>query len=969
MTEGFSTSQTTMTTETNTDILATSGFGQLMGILQEHLEIMQKKDAVVEEMISTAQTAESLRQAKKVALDNERNLLLSIMNDIGEMNTFLENIILIENLFNSVYQSYKQEQEEARAKYAADIAKYENKRKVQSEAGSFVELIFGGQTHISSFKTWLAKVEKQCAIQNIKILKSSDAKVKQIERAFYKAHYVYDERDGFKEMTDMLRCSFVFDNFSDLYQCFSVIEMLAEQTLGGILRVKDRYHPTTIPFGYRDLLINVFCPSSKIVAEIQLHFMEFYKYKKISHRMYRRARLFEREEVNEAYEYATKYKRPKIGTFKAYKVSKEEMEDDEEEKGDVDAKEAKDMKYDALLKQWGLQKYIPKMRDEGWDEPEDWKEIEDDDLKNDIGFSKGHIKKFRRRYNEWIKQIEKEKQQPQMRLNKERQDDEKQSVADIKGLAPYKAGDSIADGDTIVVEADGIEANSWAVNFFIGGNHAFHFNPRHSNGSGVVVRNTKSNGAWGSEERGGGFQLSGDKNIPISLQFKKTKQSWQVTYNKKRISVYDYKHRLEGDISDVRARGLKGNVIVSILRGLPRYKAGDRISNGDSIVVKADGIEANSWAVNFFIGDDHAFHFNPRHSNDGGVVVRNTRSNGAWGSEERGGGFQLSGDKNTAIVLQFKKMKANWQVSYNGKRIVEYDYNHRLEGDISDVMAVGLKGDVTVSIARGLPPYKAGDSIADGDTIVVKADGIEANSWAVNFFIGDDHAFHFNPRHSNDGGVVVRNTRRNGAWGSEERGGGFQLSGDKNSAIVLQFKKMKANWQVSYNGKRIVEYDYNHRLEGDISDVMAVGLKGDVTVSIARGLPPYKAGDSIADGDTIVVKADGIEANSWAVNFFIGDDHAFHFNPRHSNGSGVVVRNTRRNGAWGSEERGGGFQLSGDKNSAIVLQFKKMKANWQVSYNGKRIVEYDYNKRLEGDISDVQAVGLKGNVTVSIARE
>eukprot|EP01083_Nonionella_stella_P171637 586648_1 len=648
-----------MTTETNTDILATSGFGQLMGILQEHLEIMQKKDAVVEEMISTAQTAESLRQAKKVALDNERNLLLSIMNDIGEMNTFLENIILIENLFNSVYQSYKQEQEEARAKYAADIAKYENKRKVQSEAGSFVELIFGGQTHISSFKTWLAKVEKQCAIQNIKILKSSDAKVKQIERAFYKAHYVYDERDGFKEMTDMLRCSFVFDNFSDLYQCFSVIEMLAEQTLGGILRVKDRYHPTTIPFGYRDLLINVFCPSSKIVAEIQLHFMEFYKYKKISHRMYRRARLFEREEVNEAYEYATKYKRPKIGTFKAYKVSKEEMEDDEEEKGDVDAKEAKDMKYDALLKQWGLQKYIPKMRDEGWDEPEDWKEIEDDDLKNDIGFSKGHIKKFRRRYNEWIKQIEKEKQQPQMRLNKERQDDEKQSVADIKGLAPYKAGDSIADGDTIVVEADGIEANSWAVNFFIGGNHAFHFNPRHSNGSGVVVRNTR---------------------------------------------------RIHGQLT-------------------------------------------------FFIGDDHAFHFNPRHSNDGGVVVRNTRSNGAWGSEERGGGFQLSGDKNTAIVLQFKKMKANWQVSYNGKRIVEYDYNHRLEGDISDVMAVGLKGDVTVSIARGLPPYKAGDSIADGDTIVVKADGIEANSWAVNFFIGDDHAFHFNPRHSNGSGVVVRNTK------------------------------------------------------------------------------------------------------------------------------------------------------------------------------------------------------------------
>eukprot|EP01083_Nonionella_stella_P129629 393328_1 len=372
------------------------------------------------------------------------------MDDIDEMTTFLKNIILIENLFNSVYHPYKRQQEEARAKYAPNLLNYEDKPKVQSEAASFVELIFGGQTHISSFRTWLAKVEKQCEIQNITILKSSGAKVKQIERAFYKAHYVYDEHDGFKEMTDILRCSFVFDNFADLYQCFSVIEMLAEQTLGGILRVKDRYHPTSIPFGYRDLLINVFCPSSKIVAEIQLHFIEFYQYKTISHRMYKRARLFERDAGNLAYEYSSKFLRPKIGTFKVYEVSKEEMQNDDS-KEDT-AKKAADLTFGELLKEWGFQKYIAAMREQGWEDPADWRDIEDEDLKNDMGFSKGHIKKFKRKYAEWLKQIEQEKRQdvsqevavfqeqvydnkqPQLRLNKQQDQEQKQ------GSEVYKVG-------------------------------------------------------------------------------------------------------------------------------------------------------------------------------------------------------------------------------------------------------------------------------------------------------------------------------------------------------------------------------------------------------------------------------------------------------------------------------------------------------------------------------------------------
>eukprot|EP01084_Bolivina_argentea_P060489 110514_1 len=263
------------------DMVAISGIGQLTAMLSNHLKLQQSKDKHVDEIISTAQTSQSLKDAKRKAIQTEKQLLLSIMEDIDEMNTFLKNIILIENLFNKVYQPHKQKQEEARKKHASNISKYEDKSKVQSEANSFVELIFGGQTHISSFQQWIDKVVKQCNIQNIKISKNSGAKCKKIERAFYKAFYVYPDKNGYKQMTDILRCSLVFDNFENLYKCFSVIEILAEQTSGGILRVKDRYHPTTMPFGYRDLLINIFCPESTIVAEIQLHFVEFYKYKTI----------------------------------------------------------------------------------------------------------------------------------------------------------------------------------------------------------------------------------------------------------------------------------------------------------------------------------------------------------------------------------------------------------------------------------------------------------------------------------------------------------------------------------------------------------------------------------------------------------------------------------------------------------------------------------------------------------------
>merc|ERR1712083_109112 len=238
-------------------------------------------------------------------------------------------------------------------------------------------------------------------------ISNSGAHCKKIERAFYKAFYVYssDSDDGYKEMTDVLRCSIIFDNFADLYKAYAIIEEVAEKDLkGGILRLKDRFNPKEMPFGYRDLLINVYCPGSQIVCEMQLHHKLFYKLKKISHRMYVKARLFEREGYNAAYQYATQYVKPRVGS-KCYQISDDDVVADvgnsgDDSKADEDA-EDEAMDYRELLKAWKLDKYADKFEEEGWEDPVDWVDISEAELKDDMGLSKGHIKKFTRKYKEW----------------------------------------------------------------------------------------------------------------------------------------------------------------------------------------------------------------------------------------------------------------------------------------------------------------------------------------------------------------------------------------------------------------------------------------------------------------------------------------------------------------------------------------------------------------------------------------
>ena len=189
-----------------------------------------------------------------------------------------------------------------------------------------------------------------------------------------------------------------------------------------ILRVKDRFNAKSVPFGYRDMLMNVLLPNVGIICEIQLHWQKLYQYKKISHDMYKKARLFENgnDGSNLAYNVATKSYRPIIGNtvfdFQTLKqgnnnsnnnnnrgTNNHNSDHETQQKNDDNINQSGCDELESLFTKWGLAKYIEVMKEEGREDPIDWIALEDDDLKQ-MKFQKGHIIKFKRKYKEWQQQ-------------------------------------------------------------------------------------------------------------------------------------------------------------------------------------------------------------------------------------------------------------------------------------------------------------------------------------------------------------------------------------------------------------------------------------------------------------------------------------------------------------------------------------------------------------------------------------
>jgi len=313
------------------------------------------------------------------------------------------------------------------------------KPKPKTEGGSIVSLMFSAQNlYKSAFEHFVKDVCTAFSKEHVKVKKMAPVMCKAIERTFYKTYYVY--KGDHTQLTDLLRCSFVFDSFIDLYKAFGVFEKVAgarSDMKGGVLRAKDRFDPAAMPFGYRDLLVNVMCPGTSVVCEIQFHHKIFYDSKKDSHYVYKRARLFDVGDKNMAYEYVTEHIKTKIPPEQKY-VSRFGTEDDDEGGGH----KAKVVGVLDLLKEWlpdkssedgvsgltedgKLVSYYQILKDQGYDTVDGMKDLTDDDLK-EMKFKPGHRKQFIKSRDHYFQAlVEKEQKEKE---EKEKEEKEKDTV-------------------------------------------------------------------------------------------------------------------------------------------------------------------------------------------------------------------------------------------------------------------------------------------------------------------------------------------------------------------------------------------------------------------------------------------------------------------------------------------------------------------------------------------------------------
>jgi len=154
----------------------------------------------------------------------------------------------------------------------------------------------------------------------------------------------------------------------------------------------------------------------------------FINKKNISHWVYKRARLFDVDNgQNLAYDYAMKHLKDKIQNkifHGKIDINGELQEDDNEEETNQNIQEEKIELYKQLLTKWNLD-YITNFEQIGYDDVNDWKELDDETLSKKINMKDGHIKKFKRYVKEYFEEQEKEKEQ-QEQEEKELQEKELQ---------------------------------------------------------------------------------------------------------------------------------------------------------------------------------------------------------------------------------------------------------------------------------------------------------------------------------------------------------------------------------------------------------------------------------------------------------------------------------------------------------------------------------------------------------------
>lgn len=266
---------------------------------------------------------------------------------------------------------------------------------------------------------------------------------------------------------------------------------------------------------------------------------------------------------------------------------------------------------------------------------------------------------------------------------------------------------------------------------------------------------------------------------------------------------------------------------------------------------------------------DVAFHFNPRLNE--GCVVSNSFERGSWQREERKRDVPFR--KGHPFELRILVNSSSFMVAVDGKHYLEF--KHRIP--LQRVDALGLQGGLEVaSISFQSPatnsaflpnmafppnpsfppnpafppgyaqntafppgpyfppqsypvPFQtpiAGGLFPSKSIILSGTVPPHATRFHVNLRAGGDIALQLNPRFNEN--VVVRNSKFNGSWGSEERHLPVGMPFCCGQPFTLWIMCEARGFKVAVNGQHLL--DYNHRFP-NLHQINLLEVEGDVTLT------------------------------------------------------------------------------------------------------------------------------------------
>ncbi|KAI4893641.1 hypothetical protein NFI96_001089 [Prochilodus magdalenae] len=353
---------------------------------------------------------------------------------------------------------------------------------------------------------------------------------------------------------------------------------------------------------------------------------------------------------------------------------------------------------------------------------------------------------------------------------------------------------------------------------------------------------------------------------------------------------------------------------------------------------------ADRFSINFYKGDDVAFHFNPRFNEDGKeVIVRNSKSGDFWQNEERELSF-FPFTPGKPFEIEIICTSSGFTVKVDNYRLL--NFSHRMR-DIENLTMLVIDGNIILKhVAVGgfllkVPYVKALPEGLKSQTVITihGQPTTYADRFSINFYKGDDIAFHFNPRFNEE--VIVRNSRTGDVWQNEERELSF-FPFTPGKPFEIKIFCTYSEFRVEVDDYHLL--NFSHRMN-DLWNLTTFVIGGNIVLKHVTGLlyditstkwlrqrwsmdkdnmllmkriysPPEspEAGfiprvpyvkvlpDGLKDQTFITIHGQPTTSGDrFSINFYKGDDIAFHFNPRFN--EEVIVRNSKSGGVWQNEEK------------------------------------------------------------------